>query len=78
MIPIEKMTPAEIQRLVFEVLVRELGPYGFVRFMQQFETGSGDYTAERHAWLDAVDEQALLRKLAQVRADVSDGAQASP
>jgi hypothetical protein len=23
-----------------------------VRFLQQFETGSGDYARERHAWVD--------------------------
>lgn len=37
----------DIRRAGVEVLVRELGPVGMVRFLQQFETGRGDYTAER-------------------------------
>jgi hypothetical protein len=46
------MTPAtmpleEIRRAGLDALERELGPVGMVRFLQQFETGSGDYTAER-------------------------------
>ena len=37
-------------------LATVLGPVGMVRFLQQFETGSGDYTAERHQWLpDDID-----------------------
>jgi len=27
--------------------MRELGPEGMVRFLQQLQTGSGDYTADR-------------------------------
>jgi hypothetical protein len=41
----------EIRRLGLEALARQLGPVGMVRFLQQFETGQGDYTAERHQWL---------------------------
>jgi hypothetical protein len=32
--------------------VRELGPIDFLRFMQQFDPGQGDYTQERAQWLD--------------------------
>lgn len=41
----------EIRRLGLEALTRQLGPVGMIRFLQQFETGRGDYTAERHQWL---------------------------
>ena len=37
----------EIRQAGLEALYRELGPVGMVRFLQQFENGSGDYTAER-------------------------------
>jgi hypothetical protein len=37
----------DIRRAGLEALARELGPVRMVRFLQQFETGSGDYTAER-------------------------------
>ena len=38
---------AELRRRGIEVLVRELGYADAMRFLQQFGTGSGDYTAER-------------------------------
>ncbi len=33
-------------------LSRELGIVGMIRFMQQFEMGQGDYSKDRHQWLD--------------------------
>lgn len=45
------MTLEEIRTKGLEALSRDLGPVGLVRFLQQFETGRGDYTAERHRWL---------------------------
>jgi hypothetical protein len=35
--------------------ITEFGPVGMVRFLRQFETGHGDYTAEKHQWLDDPD-----------------------
>ena len=67
MIDTTNMTPAEIRRAGLEILARELGPYGFVCFLQQFEKGSGDYTAERHQWLDDVDIDTILDRLRKVR-----------
>lgn len=43
----------EIRRQGLAALRRELGRAGMIRFLQQFETGSGDYARERHAWVDA-------------------------
>ena len=38
-------------------LLRELGPAGFIQYIQHFEKGSGDYTADRHRWLtESVDD----------------------
>ncbi|GJG89836.1 hypothetical protein tb265_50170 [Gemmatimonadetes bacterium T265] len=37
----------DIRQAGVEVLVRALGPVSMIRFLQQFETGRGDYTAER-------------------------------
>ncbi len=45
------MTPEQIRLAGLKVLARELGPVGMVRFLQQFETGQGDYSKERHEWL---------------------------
>jgi hypothetical protein len=45
------MTLEEVRQTGLQALTRDLGPVGLVRFLQQFETGSGDYTAERRGWL---------------------------
>lgn len=45
-------TPNDIRRRGLEALRRELGPAGMVRFLQQLDTGSGDYARERHSWVD--------------------------
>ena len=47
----EYLTLNEIRTLGFEALLRDLGPAGTLRFMQQYETGKGDYTRERRNWL---------------------------
>jgi hypothetical protein len=47
-----EMTIHDIRRAGFAALLRELGPVGMARFLQQFSTGSGDYSKERHALLD--------------------------
>jgi hypothetical protein len=39
----------EVTRQAVEVLARELGAADAARFINQFSTGHGDYTAEREA-----------------------------
>jgi len=36
-----------------------------IRFLQQFETGQGDYCIERHQWVDATSLDDIRRKLAE-------------
>jgi hypothetical protein len=48
----ESMTDEEILQAGHDALVRELGLVGMIRFLQMLRPGKGDYTAERHAWLD--------------------------
>jgi hypothetical protein len=52
---VKRMTLNEIRCIGLEALSRELGPVGLIRFLQQSETGRGDYTRERHAWLDQIE-----------------------
>lgn len=40
-------SPSSIRKLGLKALAKSLGPVGMARFLQQFETGSGDYTKER-------------------------------
>jgi hypothetical protein len=58
---------AELRRAGLEALARALGPVGMVRFLQQFETGSGNYSEERHALLDGTDVATLAAALRQER-----------
>jgi len=44
------MTPAEIREAALRAIMRELGPVGLARFMQQQSNGSGDYVKDREAW----------------------------
>jgi hypothetical protein len=48
---VAEMSLEEIRQRGIEALAQALGPAGMIRFLQQFETGRGDYTAERHGWL---------------------------
>lgn len=43
----ETLSLYEIRTIGFEALLRELGPAGAIRFIQQYETGQGDYTRDR-------------------------------
>ena len=42
----------QIRQRGIEILNRELGPIATIRFLQQYEVGIGDYSVERHQWLD--------------------------
>lgn len=59
---------ADINHKAHAVLRRELGAVDFARFLQQFDTGAGDYTAERQAGeqtnAEAIHQQAVEMKKA--------------
>jgi hypothetical protein len=46
------MTLDQIRQKGLEALRRELGAAGMIRFLQQFESGSGNYARERRKWVD--------------------------
>jgi hypothetical protein len=46
------LTQNEIYQQGLQALRDRLGRAGMIRFLQQFETGHGDYARERHAWVD--------------------------
>ena len=41
-----------IRKLGIDALTEKLGPIGMIKFVRQFDSGYGDYTKERHDWLD--------------------------
>ena len=59
------VTLLEIRRAGLEALARELGPVGMIRFPQQYETGHGDYSVERHQWVDQVNLDTIVEEIRQ-------------
>lgn len=43
-------TETEIQQMGFDILYKELGTTNFIRFMQQFNSGYGNYVEDRQQW----------------------------
>ena len=48
---IAQMSLEELRQRGIAALAKELGPLGMIRFLQQFETGTGNYSTERDEWL---------------------------
>lgn len=57
------MTPVELQRKGFQVLVDSLGIADAIRFIKLYDNGSGDYTKERHQWLDQFSMNDIVNDL---------------
>ena len=62
-----EMTLEEVRLIGLKALARDLGSVGMVRFLQQFETGQGDYTAERHTWLGKRTVRELVEEIERQR-----------
>ena len=63
------MTPIELYRKGFKALVDALGYVDAIRFIRQFNDGSGDYTQERHQWLDPLTMDEILADIEQRQDD---------
>ena len=59
------MTPVELQRKGWKALVNALGYVDAIRFIRQFDSGSGDYTQERHQWLDKLTMDEIIADIEQ-------------
>ncbi|MCX7012330.1 MAG: hypothetical protein NTW86_07170 [Candidatus Sumerlaeota bacterium] len=57
------MTLEQIRMAGLAALRRSLGVVGMVRFLQQSETGWGDYTKDRNQWLGDPDLTELAKKI---------------
>lgn len=64
----QTMSLEQIRIAGMEALARELGIVGMIRFMQQFETGHGDYSKDRHQWLDDQDLDTIVKRIQERRA----------
>ncbi len=57
------MTLEQIRERGIQALREHLGIVGMVRFLQQSETGWGNYTEERYQWLGDPDLKTLAKEI---------------
>jgi len=62
-----RLTLNKIRKIGFEALLRELGPAGTIRFIQQYETGRGDYTRDRRKWLPKKSVKEIGKQIVKER-----------
>lgn len=65
---IQTMNPAALRKAGLAAIAKELGPLDMVRFLQQFETGSGNYTKERRQWLEKMEIKDIVSEIKRRRA----------
>ena len=58
-------TQQEIVRQGYKALINSLGVVDSIRFIQYFSQGQGDYTKERHQWLDNTSLEELFQLMKQ-------------
>jgi hypothetical protein len=56
-----------IRKMGIEALNEKLGPVGMVEFMRQFDSGYGDYTKERHNWLDGLTIEDISSEIKKIK-----------
>jgi hypothetical protein len=61
------LPPVELRKQGFVALVNALGWINAVRFLQQYESGLGDYTKERESLLPDWDATTLVQKARESR-----------
>jgi len=64
---ISHLTPIEIQKVGWNILRKQLGPVGALRFLLQFEKGEGDYTKFRRKMFKGETVDTLIHKMRKER-----------
>lgn len=64
---VSEMSDEEFERRTLDAIKRELGAGGLARFLMSYRSGKGDYTAERHQWLDGITIEDIQRDLAAIQ-----------
>ena len=62
---IEQMTDEQFEKHALGILHRELGVDGLARFLRVYRAGTGDYTQERHQWLNGATVQEIASELSR-------------
>ena len=66
----KNLTLYEIRTIGFDALMRELGPAGAIRFIQQYESGHGDYTRNRKKLLPKRSVREIGRQIMKQRQSI--------
>jgi hypothetical protein len=61
------MNPVELRTMDIKALIKELGPLGMIRFLQQYETGLGDFTKESKQWLGDATVESVVEEIKSSR-----------
>ena len=61
------MSLVELRKAGMKALLERLRPVGMIRFLQQVETGQGDYSTERHALLAGRDVETIAEQIRRSR-----------
>lgn len=64
---IPKRTDSEVYHLGVDALINNLGTTGASRFLNQIEPRTGNYTLERHEWLDKIDRKTGLAIIKEIQ-----------
>jgi hypothetical protein len=62
-------TQNEIIKQGYDALINSLGVADTIRFIQYFNPGKGDYTKDRHQWLDEKTLDSVLVEMQQLHSD---------
>jgi hypothetical protein len=57
------MSINDVRNKGIKALNQSLGPVGAIRFIQELNYGSGDYTKDRHTWLDESSVDDIFKEI---------------
>ncbi|MDE0425912.1 MAG: tetratricopeptide repeat protein [Candidatus Poribacteria bacterium] len=63
-----EMTDSELYEMGFKILTDKLGASEVPRFIRQCQPGTGDYSVDRHKWLDDEDIDTIVKRIQESRA----------
>ena len=63
MTPLDQMSDEQFEIHALAILKRELGLDGLGRFLRVYRSGSGDYTRDRHRWLEGATIQEIMAEV---------------
>ena len=63
--PLSAMTDDELHRFGLNLMGKNLGLFGLMVFSRLCAPGTGDYTRDRHKWLDKLERDAVLAQIQQ-------------